>query len=350
MNHKKLLFFILCFLIQLHLPGCGAEPYESIGESSQLYETQGDKSSNHVSAEYSNKDKTLVIDADVGSPTPSDVPEVQLAVSDMYLSRMVEEYVSSKNENLNEIFNDETIFSAAAFDGDNLQLSFSVDKSGYVNYLDVQNDIQCTIHEIDHLYDDGFFTSLIPAGMSITSLDAAEIAARFLETYSCFSYQPWNVLAADAIDGSQGCYYVFLQAKYDQIPIVQKSAANVPGINALVLVSSNGIFQFSGIIMLEPSQEKKVGKIVPLASVIQQFSDDFAKLAIGESISVTNISFCYISEVNNDGLILLKPAWCFNCIDTRTKMENWETNEGPIIKKYIVAYYAENGSFCGVYY
>lgn len=348
-NIKKIIVIILA-LLQLLSPGCGQEKNEPVGESPLSNQAQEDATPNHVTAEHESKNKKLIIDADIRAANLSNVMEIQLVFSDMYLSRIVEEFVRLKNPYISEISSDESFFSMAAFNDEVLLLSFSANKNGFVNYLDVQNDFQCNIHEVDHLYDDGFFTDLIPVGMSISSLEAAELAASFLEKYTCFSFEPWNVLAADAIDGSRGCYYVFLQANYSQIPVVQKSAANAPNINVLVLISSDGVFQFSGMLLLEPSDERNCGTIVPFTSVTEQFSKDFAQLSLGETITVTNISLCYVSEAYIDGSIILKPAWCFYCVDRRMKLESWETNEGPITKKYIVAYYAENGAFCGVYY
>ena len=52
--------------------------------------------------------------------------------------------------------------------------------------------------------------------------------------------------------------------------------------------------------------------------------------------------------MKDTGIYDLIPVWVFDCVDTRQNVESYESS--PVILKYSIMYYAEDGKFCGVFF
>ncbi len=303
-----------------------------------------------IKDEFASQGVTLLIDADVTLGDISTVVMPQLRFSETYMDKMVYDFILRKypDASMTGSITDQINWSKEC--DDKLLTSFSVRQSGYLDYIDVENDLSCSLCEVEHLFESNYITDIIPTKMTLSAKEASEKVADFLSDYSCFSFKPWNVLAANNTDsGKSGYYYITLQAFYDGIPVNMKCDQNEGVINACAMFSATEIFQLYGTILLETTDISTIERLVPLENVLDELKNNFYLFSQGETVYIDNISFEYKAQEINDGLINLRPVWCFSCTDIRTKLEPWET-VNAMEEKYEILFFADDCTFCGLYY
>lgn len=347
---KKGLMLICMIVFMISVSACKnnqEEPSESYGKI-PIIDSENSEYSNfpaHITEEIVKNGKELRIDASVEVGDLAGVAEYRLMIDQDKVNAMVRDLVytkypdavidDSKPEGRNWNYRE----------NDQFCVSLTVSDTGYVNYLDYENDLSTAMVDGEHLFEYGYITESVPTNMRITAEEAVKTAREFCENYSDLSFDAFNVTAADSKDeAASGCYYIMLQASCDGIPISTKHEGNDEGISVLVLLSNAGIFQVGGKIPLMPSKSRELEAIVSLDALVEKVQTEFGLWAVGEAVKINRIALEYFPIADLDGAITLRPAWSFYCMDTR------EETQGAVTLNYVVSYLAEDGSFCGLYY
>lgn len=358
--HKRLL---LLFLPALLLSSCGGNADRAAqSEAGQktdaaLTETQKQDASeasasdfpDHITEETVLSGKTLRIDAETETHGFADAAEVTIAADEEKMRSLAEEllklrypeapgFESAGEEAWQYAENGNTVF------------EFAVSDSGGFYYMDIPDNINGVWLEMNHLFEYGYITEQVPDGLTLSAEEAAEEAGSFLENDSDFTFRPWNVLAIGGDEGSDrsGYYEISLQAYMDGIPVSVKGEANTRGFYAVARYSDTGLFSMEGFAPFSERERRVLEDTVSPEQIVEAFRGNFDFFCSGETLEVNRIYFEYYPADNGDGSYTLTPVWAFDCVDTRTELETYETE--PVVQRYSVLYYAEDGSFCGVYY
>lgn len=347
LKKKCIAYAAICLVFILTIPGCSKAGVPG-ALSKMSVKTIQESTPTHIREEVAADGKTLIIDASVELGDISTISEVKLIMSEDKLSKIVDKLIYSKHPNAVMDISDPYV-TIWISDPETVQSAyFSTDKTGQVSYIDRARDLECDLCEMEHLLEDGFITGLTPTNMSLSTQEACEAAMNFLAEYSCFSFSPWNVLVANNDNPNEsGYYYISMEATFNGIPVCHKTNPNESGINAYALLSSEGIFQFGGAVLLEPAEIKPVDQLVPLDEIIGKVKASFNLIFSGELIEVDKISLKYMPEQTEDGSFCLRPAWCLSCTDSQTKSDE-AGKEAEIKLRWEYVFYADNGSFCGL--
>lgn len=347
LKKKCIAYAAICLISLLILPGCSKRD-ESGALTKISVKTIQESTPTQIREDITINGKTLVIDAPVELGNISTVSEIKLVFSEDKLNEAVEKLIYSKYPNAIRDSSDPFVTCWVSTAEATHSVFFSADKAGQVSYIDRNRDLECNLCEVEHLLEDEFITGLTPTNMSLSTQEACEVAADFLADYSCFTFSPWNVLAANNDNyNASGYYYISMEAAFDGIPICHKFNPGEIGINAYALLSNEGIFQFEGLLLLEPVEIKPIEQIVQLDDIIGRIKENFSSVFSGELVEIDKISLEYMPEQIDDSSFCLRPAWCFSCIDTRTESDTAGKGiEHKLNWEYV--FYADDGSFCGL--
>lgn len=336
----------ICLISLLMLSACSKS-----GESEELARTAVETVQRSITKEIKDEvtinGKALIIDAPVELGNILEVSEIQLSFSEERLSRIVDDLIYSKYPNAIKDNSDPYVTNWISSPEAVLSAYLSAKKTGQVDYIDRSRDLECNLCETEHLLEDGFITELIPKGISLSAQAASEVATDFLTEYSCLDFTPWNILAANSNSSTSGYYYISMEASFNGIPICHKSNQGEAGINAYVLLSNEGIFQFGGMLLLEPVEIKSIEQLVPLCEIIGRIKENFSLIFSGDRIEIDKIALKYMPEQTSENTFCLRPAWCFSCTENRTNSDvNGKTEETKLRWEYV--FYADDGSFCSL--
>lgn len=344
----SMVYVVICLFSLFILSACSKS-----GEEKELTQTAvktvQESTPKEIKDETSADGKKLIIDAPVELGNIMKVSEINLAFSEEKLSKIVDELIYSKYPDAVKNSEDTytTYWCSSADPSTNV--SVVADISGRVSYMDKNRDLSCGLSETEHLLEDGFITELTPSNMNLSTQEAVQEAANFLSKYSCFTFSPWNVMAANNSDPDKsGYYYISMEAAFDGIPICHRTNPGELGIDAYALLSNEGIFQFEGGLLLEPTEVKPVEHLVPLDDIISNVKESFSLLFTGDLVKIDRISLKYAPEQLEEGGVRLRPAWCFSCVDSRNETDAaGNENEIKLSLEYVI--YADDGTFCALF-
>lgn len=336
---KKILAALLCILMFAFFSGCSRRSAPKL--EFKKPETLGEESSQHIKKELSAGDMQLLIDASVSVPKEKELFEARLVFSESKMNDMLNGFFLEKYpeaERLEPVNDGELILFGKKEDAD-MKLFFSANINGRVYFADVVKDSELSKEaralEGGHLLEYGYITTTVPANTKIGPAEAGKLVSDFFEKYSCFSFAPWNLLAAESLSAGCGYYDILIQAHYRSIPIIPFSEN---GFGASAAVSDFGISYFQGPLFLEPNNERKIEKIASPSSVLDRFEKDFTVLSqLGGIVELSEICLNYMVQKEADGSLLLSPVWVLRCRDVEKGGENRSA-------QFFVFYSAENGS------
>lgn len=310
-----------------------------------------DKIPERIEEELSVKKKKLIINAPVSIPEEGGLSEVRLAFSEAQMKDMLEGFFRAEYpeaESCDQL-NEGALALWVKKDDEELKLSFNVESNGTVGFYNAEKDIVAQYHNAGNDEQIKVFEE-IPAEQEQEARDAGELASKFLEGYSCFSFVPQKIVSYRGTEAEEQAYDIILQALYKDIPVIAESIDNNPGIYVSARLKNSLIFDFRGRILLEPVDERKLEKVAVFSSVLDFFKEKIASIVEGETIELKNISLCYAPLKTEDGAVLLRPAWVFTCCDTRAKLLAWEKDlgYGPVKKYYKLVFFVESGDFFGI--
>ena len=270
--------------------------------------------------------KTLTMDVQVEVPDLTSLEEATLVFDEELLDKMVEELVHSQYPGLEE----------GTMDGDRdwsvdtpqqLLFSFKCDDDGFeagrTSYLDVLRDLngQDVGDDERMRWTPYYMTPHIPDKLNMSSEEAAQVMADFLQQYSCFEYEAWNMVACNcrSVPDSSGYYQADLRPLYDGSPVILDQ---VPFVGACL--SAEGIFAFQGIMALKEQSRNPIEVTMPLEEAVKQFKEDFADDPKGDHTTLNRIYVGYISESYYDETRSLSPAWVFEYSAVRPHLNTGE--------------------------
>ena len=262
--------------------------------------------------------KFLSIDTQVTVPDLDALEAVTLCFDEEMLDKVIAELVHSQYPGLEE----------GAMDGwrdwsvetpEQLLFSFGCEDSGFdagrVHYLDVQRDLNGQDVESDASmrFVPYYITEHIPDKLILTPPEASEAFCTFLEQYSCFDYETWNMVAVNCRQetDSSGYYQAMLRPLYDGMPVC---IDGVPYISACM--SAEGIFTFQGMMVLKEQFRKRMEKTMPLEDAVERFKEDFLADSQSGIVTVNRITAGYVAESYYDETRVLSPAWIFESVRT----------------------------------
>lgn len=281
-------------------------------------------------------DKSIEIKAPLPSFSPEDVRRVKLVRDEKEARALADELIVNK-------FDDYQLgeWSWSVIRDTNLVATYSCDKLWTTNYLDVENDQSGgLLLEREQLFKD-YITNIIPNGSNKTPSSAIDIACGFLNDHSdALEFRAYNVLATEDDDLGKGYYTVETQGYYKGIPISRYCDLNTRSVGGTVHVGNNGIFSICALFLLEEVSSEKVA-IVDIEKVATKLCEQFYLLINLQDIKINDIDLEYFFLTNEDGSFTLKPVWCFNGSGQQTDLDHRSD--------FSILFFAEDGSFCGVY-
>lgn len=338
--HKKIAILLVVVFAMNCLTGCSREqaPEENISTEAAIAEE----------ATFSIKETlqldgcTLVIDTDVLVPDLTALEEITLVFDEAALDSMVKDLVHSRYPDLEEGTMD-GCRSWSVATPEQLLFSFDCDDDGFdagwTGYLDVSRNLNGQDMDEDVLapFIPHYLTPHIPDKLEMSSAEAGEIIAAFLEQYSCFTYEPWNVVGVNCRDvpDSSGYYQARMQPQYNGLPVY---VDKVPMVGACL--SANGIFEFQGILALKEQSRQSAEVNFSLEEAVAQFLVDFSDSPRGHHASVERIYLGYIAESHYDETRVLSPAWFIDYSYQETHINTGE--EMTLYSTYM--YRLDNGS------
>ncbi len=349
--YRKSIYIGIIFVI-LSLAACGKKDHESENNEVNFLspETVQEKAQSHITAENTSEGKNLYIDADVELGDLKELAETKILIDEETVQKFVDHLVRKQYPEVSEGKENSGERVWDYFENGQLIIACSLSENGFLNYLNVPEDLNCPYMDGEHIFEYGYMTDVMPPQMNLPAEEAAEQSGQFLNEYSCFSFRPWNILAGDQpdADAASGCYYISMQAIYDGIPVSVKSEANAAGLSTTVVFSKNGIFQVQGSFLFQDYEKRKIEQIADFDSILKKFQLDFSTFSEGDTITVDRVSIEYFPEPSKENSYTLVPVWVFDCTDRRTEINQGE--EEDIYLKYSYMYSAEDGSFYGIYY
>ena len=297
----------------------------------------------HVARRNTSEDKELYIDADVEIGELSNLSEVNLSVDEEKAQAFIDDLIISRYPKACEQINLDGEKSWDYFENGQTLILCSLSDTGSFSYLDVPRNLNSPYLDGEHVFEYGYITQLRPPEIMQSAEEVAQEAKLLLESYSCFDYRVWNVLAGDKpfSDAISGCYYLSMQPVYKGIPISVKGTSSL---STAAVFSKEGIFQIQGIFTLQEVKTKEIEQIVSLDFVLEKLEKDFAVFSEGDKIRVKRIALEYVAEQGENDSYQLIPVWTFECVDSR--MEQMQ----EMTLRYSYMYSAENGKFYGLYY
>lgn len=309
---KQICFLLAAFMAITCLTGCA--PKAAVSQPTMDMKPEPAKETIvSVKEELQSNGSTLTIDTEVTVPDLSALEEITLVFDEAALDKMVEELVHSQYPGLDE----------GTMDGYRSwsvqtpeQLLFSFDciddgfDAGWTGYLDVARNLNGQDMGDDELarWTPHYMTPYIPDKLEITSAEAGDTIASFLEQYSCFDYKPWNIVGCNcrSIPDSSGYYQAQMQPYYNGLPVFMDQ---IPLVGACL--SAEGIFEFQGILALTEHSRNTAEINMTLQEAVELFKSDFADNPRGDSATVNRIFAGYIAESYYDETRVLFPAWFF---------------------------------------
>lgn len=333
---KRIALLLAAVLAMSCLTGCTRqEPVETA--PAQMEETVVS-----VKENLSVDGKTLVMDTEVTVPDLNRMEEVTLCFDENLLDKMVKELVHTQYPDLEEGTMDGYRTWSVATEK---QLLFSLDcedsgfRAGWAGYLDVLRDLNGQdMGNDEHMrWTPYYLTEHIPDKLNMTSTEAAEKLSAFLEQYSCFQYEPRNVVAVNCRNepDSSGYYQADMQPYYDGRPVL---VDGVPYVSACL--SAEGVFTFQGMMVLKEQSRKPAEITMTLEDAVEQFKEDFADDPRGDRVTVDRISVGYVAESHYDETRVLSPAWIFEYSAVRPHLNTGE----EMTQYYTSAYRMTDGS------
>ena len=298
---KRMILLLLCATLVLGCcTGCAQEMPE------ETTPTVAEPQTVSVVEQVTADGNELSMDVQVEVPDLSQLEEATLVFDEDLLDTLVEELVHSQYPGLEEGtmdgYRDWSISTP-----ERLQFSFSCEDHGFeagrIGYLDVLKNLNGK-----DMFDDSlkrwtpyYLTPHIPGNMEMTSIEAAQAFSVFLGAYSFFDYEAWNIIACDA-----GYYQAQMRPLFENRPVILDQ---VPFVGACL--SSEGIFEFQGIMALKEQSRKPIEAVYTLDEAVKQFKKDFADDPKGDNTTLNRIYVGYISESYYDETRSLSPAWIF---------------------------------------
>lgn len=304
----------------------------------------------HVDYKYSNNsNKELIVDADLLIHSWDEIAEISIDTNEENQEKIIFDLLTSKYENVDEL--ETADYKEWKYNKDGVLLAkLSINKYGYLEYLDALNDRNGDYIDLDHILEYGYITNKLPSGILITVEEAIEEVKQKLQEYSDLSFEPWNALAIDGVKNTNqaGYYEILFQAYYNNIPISVKSDANSRGFYISADYGEDGIFSLDGPLLFSKIAERELEQHIGLETILEKYIEKFDFFGDGEKIELNQIVLEYLPEYIGMGKYVLTPVWTLECVDIRNELEPYETE--PVVSRYNIMYYVENGEFCGLYY
>ncbi len=344
---KNICIIVACFFtLSLLFAACAETdtPQPTVPETN-IETTQPIQSVSHISDIVSHGDKSLVLDAEILYPENIPAAEIVLLPDLEQPVKMADDFGLTL-----ELDNDvhESKYTMNDENGNTIR-SLTSDKSGCIQYLDIENNINPSRSiDVNHQFDSYYVTENIPKGMKHTGLEVATDIAIEFEKYSCFTFIPWNVCAYEASEGQpdQSCYSVQLMPVYDGIPVSIHS--NVQNLTLWVnaKVSNIGIFAFQGTFAFKHEKTSEKSQPVALDCMIQNLSENFNMLITGEKLTIERISIQYYAQQDKNGCLVLRPVWVF---EGSEYMSSEVTGYEPIVEQFAAVYWADTGALLDIF-
>lgn len=279
-----------------------------------------------VTEQLETGEKSLLIDTEVEVPDLNALEEITMCFDEALLDKMVTELVHSQYPGLEEGTMDGSR-SWSVETPEQLLFSFDCEDSGFeagrVHYLDVLRNLngQDVGDEERMRWTPYYMTEHIPDKLEMTSAEAGEALTTFLEQYSCFDYETWNMVAVNCRReaDSSGYYQAMLCPWYDGMPVYIDS---VPYISACM--SAEGIFTFQGMMALKEQSRKPAEETMTLEEAVECFKEDFLADSRNHKVVVNRIRVGYVAEAYYDETRVLSPAWIFESARVDTWPDNTE--------------------------
>lgn len=286
--------------------------------------------------EYTGENKTLCINADVILPENRRVDNITLIRDENNAKLMADELIMSRYENVAH----QSEWSWSVFGADRLVASFSVDEENWnAHYLDVAADQSGKYYEEEFLVKYNHITQVRPAGLKMTSSEAAGKVCNYFERFSELDFLPYRVLCADSTTNpGQGFYTVWAQAVCDGIPVCPRMDGRPVGLGIYAWISEEEIFSFQCVFILKKDTQQEVSAIVPLDIVAERLGTSFSHFTNEAHVDVDKIVLEYYALQNSDGSYELRPVWSF--------YGESEAEGGFAAIDWLFSYFADDGTLC----
>ena len=326
--------------------------------SEETENVSGYGSNEHISDEFTSRGKTITVDADIEIPDTHSFYEVELTYSDRVANELIDTLFTPQYPDIEPVVGPDGFyyynFYKPNLDGvsdlrgrqPHSLCGINIGRDNMFSYYDALHDINSSSPEEDHEWEWGYITDSNPPNMTITGEEAAVVAGEFL-SQAIFTYEPINVVAyPNEEPGGSGYYIIQLMACLRGMPILSKidSSSYYCSIAPRVYLSNWGVFSAQGAIVFDIANETELKNIIPFEDIYDNFKGRVSVYTDGKTVEVSRIYMAYVPLSMNDFDRLLKPAWCFDCIDHITEDGVERTN------KITLVFSAENGDFWDVYF
>ncbi len=340
-NHHKKWFGILGICICCLLTGCSFTTVPTDTETASLKNASSNAGiewtdDGLLSSERNTGEKSLVIAAPVISYSPENIYRVNFVKDEEMAQALAEELIVKVYPD----YQHPALWNWNVVRNDTLVASFSCDNFWTSYYLDVANDQDGITLEEDQLFRN-FITEKVPAGSIHTSASAIDIACGFLNRYSNdIEFRAYNVLATEGKNGKAGFFTVTTEGVYKGIPISRCSDITTRSVGGSIDIGNEGIFCISALFLLKEDFSENV-PIVDVEQVAYSLCDHFHLLTRMNDIQIEEIALQYYFCTNEDGTYSLRPVWCF--------IGSGQQSDLAHRSNLSFLYFADDGSFCGVY-
>lgn len=337
---KKISLLLAAVLVMTVLIGCGQKEMPEA-----TLPTQAEAETVFVKEETTVDGIELLIDTQVNISDMENLEQITLTFDDEMLETMEKELVHSQYPGLKPgIQNGDREWQVA--NDEQLLFSFGCTEEGFetgrVHYLDVLRNLNGQDMGNDALmrWTPNYMTDHVPDGLDMTSEEAGEEIASFLERYSCLDYVPWNVIAVNCqnVPDSSGYYQAMLQPEYEDLPVY---IDGVPYVSACL--SEKGVFTFQGIMVLKEQNRTPAESYLTLDEAMALFKSDFSGTVITntKNVTINAIKVGYMADAGWQGIWTLYPAWVFEYSSTYDRQDG----QGEGTDYYTCAYRMKDGYF-----
>lgn len=342
-KHRSLGIGLLTFVFLFS--GCGNKALPDVTQADPIPTVSNFQHiPSDISSTFAVDDKTLVVNADVIFAEKIPASKVVLLPVSEEITKIAEDFSLTQTQ---AAVDGSTVYYQNDSDGNTVR-TLKVNSNGCVNYLDIANDINPPKSiDADHVFDPYYITSTMPSGINVSAAKAAEDVAALMESYTCFSFIPWNVCAYEAMDENDtGAYYIQLVPAYNGIPISMHSNVQDLALWVNAKYSNTGIFSFQGTFVFTHEKSEELTSFVTPDHVVESLGSNFHLLAQGDKITIDRISLQYYAEQDSNGTCILKPVWV---LEGTEYMSEKITGYAPITERFTALYWAEDGSLLDMF-
>lgn len=323
---KRIGMLLAAVLLVNSLSGCGQQESLTPEQMDGIKPEPTEAAVVRVTEQLEAEEKNLSIDTEVEVPDWTTLKEVTMCFDEVLLDKMVTELVHSQYPGLEDGSMD-GYRSWSVETPEQLLFSFDCLDSGFdagrVHYLDVLRDLNGQdVGEDERMrWTPYYITEHIPDKLELPPEAASKELCAFLEQYSCFDYETWNMVAVNCrrVADSSGYYQALLRPRYDGMPVY---IDGVPYISACM--SAEGVFTFQGIMALKETSRQPVERVMPLEEAVKRFKEDYLAETGMDKVTVNRISVGYVAESYYDETRVLSPAWIFESARTSIRPDNGE--------------------------